>query len=152
MPWFEIALTIHLASISSWLAWSTLTGFEGVRTLQSDDVNDFVGFLDGVVRRGQAVYMPIALVALLTWPLAMTLGPSDFSGPEPVLALVLLVTAILLGSSVVGPRSEHLRRYVVAGGRDDSAAESFWQIFWIHHVKLAVLIASASLTVIQLIR
>lgn len=152
MNWFEITFTIHLCSILLWLAWSTYTGFEGVRALRAEDVSEFVSFLSNAARRGQAVYMPNAIVALAFGQLATAFGPREFSDPMSVAALGLLVSAIVLGASLVGPQTELLRRHVVATGRDELALSSFWRIFWIHHVKLTALYATAALTVLQVVQ
>lgn len=152
MPWFEITLTIHLVSIAIWLVWSTYTGFEALRALRGVNVSGFITFLKRAARRGQAVYMPAALIALASGQMCTALGPREFRDPSSIAALVLLVAAIILGASLVGPQTEMLRRHVVVAGRDGLALAGFWRIFWIHHVKLAALYATMSLALVQLIR
>ncbi len=152
MPWFEITFTIHLVSILVWLVWSSYTGFEGVRAARGDNVGEFVDFLAAAARRGQAVYMPNAIIGLVFGQMSIALGPREFNDPLSITAMALLVSAIVMGASIVGPRTEILRRYVVSTGRDGLALASFWQIYWIHHVKLAALYGTVLLTVFQVVR
>jgi len=120
----ETLLTIHILAVGTWLGANVLQ-FIVTPQMQKVGGNVAAGWHRTAVGLGKTLYMPAAIIALITGFGLLQAGSNDFSMGDPFVSIGFLTVVVssAMGMAFLAPKGREAAD-ARESGNDDAAADS----------------------------